>query len=174
MEDLKEYVKSAIEDWVRNILIKGILSTAHANRFILNAPLSAQPVKDKLTRRTGRLLSSLGPRGTEESIRVLRWDGDVLNFEWGTRVVYAMIHEKGGVIPVTQKSRNFFWRQFYITGDEKWRYMAISRKSAFQMPPRPFFGVAIEESNERIKNSLKNLLSKILEQISKNLKQFNE
>jgi phage gpG-like protein len=46
---------------------------------------------------------------------------------------YAMIQQKGGSTHpnVTTRSRKFFWMMFYATGDEKWKWMALSKKNKF-------------------------------------------
>lgn len=57
---------------------------------------------------------------------------------------YAEIHNSGGVlnIPVTQRSRKFFWAMFKATGDEKWKWMALTKKESFtiKMDKRQFMG----------------------------------
>ena len=66
--------------------------------------------------------------------------------------VYAAIHEYGGVInvPVTQKSRGYFWWRYRVTGDEKWMFMALSKKDVFRVviPARPYLRPAIEEHHD--------------------------
>lgn len=65
--------------------------------------------------------------------------------------VYAAIHEYGGVIdvPVTQKSRGYFFWRYRVTGDEKWLFMAISKKDVFHIviPARPYLRPAIEKGH---------------------------
>lgn len=66
--------------------------------------------------------------------------------------VYAAIHEYGGTIdvPATQKSRGFFFWRYRVTGDEKWLFMAISKKDVFKVviPARPYLRPAIEEYSD--------------------------
>ena len=63
--------------------------------------------------------------------------------------VYAAIHEYGGTIdvPVTPKSRAYFFWRYSVTGDEKWLFMAISRKTVFKVviPARPYLRPAMAE-----------------------------
>ena len=68
----------------------------------------------------------------------------------GTEHKYAQIHNEGGTInatiPITAKSRKFFWYMFKKTGDTKWKAMALTKKTAFQtsftMPKRQFIGTS--------------------------------
>lgn len=57
---------------------------------------------------------------------------------------YAQIHNEGGVIsvPVTAKMKKFFWAMFYKTGKEKWKKMALSKKTEFKIKieQRQFMG----------------------------------
>ena len=50
-------------------------------------------------------------------------------------VIYARIHEFGGTTHpiVTKKSRGFFWHKFYETEDPKWKFMALTKKSKFNV-----------------------------------------
>ena len=63
--------------------------------------------------------------------------------------IYAAIHEYGGTInvPVTQKSRGYFFWRYRVTGDEKWLFMAISKKTVFKVviPARPYLRPAIDQ-----------------------------
>jgi phage gpG-like protein len=76
------------------------------------------------------------------SIRELRTSQSKV--EVGSSLDYAKIHNDGGVIrvPVTDRSRRFFWAQYYRTNDPRWRGMALSKKSAFmiRIPKRQFIG----------------------------------
>lgn len=64
-------------------------------------------------------------------------------------VIYGAIHEFGGRIPITRRSRGFFWAMFRKTGDLKWKYMALSRKSHFVMPARPYLRPALDTAKDR-------------------------
>lgn len=66
--------------------------------------------------------------------------------------VYAAIHEFGGVIdvPVTQKSRGYFFWRHKVTGDEKWLFMALSKKDIFKVvvPARPYLRPAADTEHD--------------------------
>lgn len=57
---------------------------------------------------------------------------------------YAAIHNEGGVlnIPITPRARKFFWAMWYATNNEKWKWMAITKKEriTFKMDKRQFMG----------------------------------
>ena len=111
----------------------------------------------QLTHRTGRLGRSLtggfsfnefasGNRGDREGIRKIRRINNAVVGEYGTKVPYANIHEYGGKIRITEASRRFFWYMFYETGIPAWKNMALTRKSHFVVPARPFFRPAVAKA----------------------------
>lgn len=63
---------------------------------------------------------------------------------FGTHVPYAKIHNEGGTlsIPITEKSRKFFWFMFKSTGQVHWKWMALTKKDRMivKMPKRQFIG----------------------------------
>jgi phage gpG-like protein len=62
--------------------------------------------------------------------------------EAGRGLPYAFIHQFGGTTKptITEASRGFFWKKFFETKDEKWKWMALSKKSKFtvKIPARPY------------------------------------
>ena len=64
--------------------------------------------------------------------------------EGGSDLDYAAIHNKGGrlKVKVTEKSRRFFWAMHYKTGDEMWKWMALTKKTymTITIPKRQFIG----------------------------------
>lgn len=67
-----------------------------------------------------------------------------LKIIFGTHVPYAKIHNEGGTlnIPITPKSRKFFWYMYQKTGLNKWKWMALTKKErlSITMPKRQFIG----------------------------------
>jgi hypothetical protein len=61
---------------------------------------------------------------------------------------YSNIHQEGGTIPartiqITDKMRKFFWFMWGLTSDDKYKAMALTRKTEFhipavKMPQRPY------------------------------------
>ncbi|WP_435135742.1 hypothetical protein [Formosa sp. A9] len=87
----------------------------------------------QLLRVTNYLFNSIGV--TESNPDRVVWEADA---------PYAQIHNEGGVlnIPITTRSRKYFWFMFYATGDEKWKGMALTKKQRFtvHMEKRQFMG----------------------------------
>lgn len=73
------------------------------------------------------------------------------------KVTYASIHNQGGYISVTPKSRRFFWYMYKKTGEEMWKYMALSKKTKFKMPQRQFIGESETLNKELVKTVQKRL-----------------
>lgn len=61
---------------------------------------------------------------------------------------YAQVHNEGGRIEqsivITPQMRKFFWARFYETKDEKWKGLALTKKSkidrTIEVPQRQFMG----------------------------------
>jgi len=57
---------------------------------------------------------------------------------------YSNLHNEGGVINIriTPKSRKFFWVMFRKTGVAQWKFMALTKKTSFQIkiPKRQHIG----------------------------------
>lgn len=77
-----------------------------------------------------------------ESVKLLSGSKNQLVF--GSYALYAEIHNEGGIITfkITAKSRKYFWYMFKKTQDEKWKAMALTKKTVirFKMPKRQFIG----------------------------------
>lgn len=65
----------------------------------------------------------------------------------------ATVHQEGSThaVPVTEKSRGFFWMMFYRTGDEMWKWMALTKRMVFiiRIPGRKYV-MFQEEDFEKI------------------------
>lgn len=88
----------------------------------------------------GAILTSTGH--LRDSIEVAEKTGNSITI--GTYAPYAKIHNEGGTIniPITKKSRKYFWAMYKLTNDEKWKYMALSKKNhiVLKFPKRQFIG----------------------------------
>lgn len=74
---------------------------------------------------------------------------------------YAEIHNNGGTlnIPVTKRSRKYFWAMFHATGKAKWKWMALTKKERFtiKMDKRQFMGDSPsfdKQWNDHVKNEI--------------------
>ncbi len=61
---------------------------------------------------------------------------------WAEAGARKTIHQTGGIfpIPITDKSRGFFWSVWYRTGEEMWKWMALTKSTVFmvKMPKRQY------------------------------------
>ena len=71
---------------------------------------------------------------------------------------YGQIHNEGGTVhpKVTPKMRKFAWFKFKQTGDENWKWLALTKKSVLtiNIPKRQFLGTS-PELTRRIVNFFK-------------------
>lgn len=63
---------------------------------------------------------------------------------YGSDAEYADIHNNGGTvkIPITPKSRKYFWLMFKVTGNGMWKALALTKKQliTITIPKRQFIG----------------------------------
>lgn len=57
-----------------------------------------------------------------------------------SNIKYAKIHNEGGKIEITPKMRRLFWAKFSETGDERYKWMALTKKKHIEIPQRQFIG----------------------------------
>lgn len=74
---------------------------------------------------------------------------------------YSKLQNDGGSIPVTSQMRKFFWAMYKESKDEFWKGMALTKKSHFQIKPRPFL-YDTPELAKRLDNHFIPLLKQIL------------
>lgn len=53
---------------------------------------------------------------------------------------YSEIHNEGGMIYITEQMRKYFWAMFSKTGDDKWKWLALTKLTNFTIPKRQFMG----------------------------------
>lgn len=77
-----------------------------------------------------------------DSTQVLERSPEQIVF--GNTAPYAYIHNYGGMISirVTARSRKFFWYMYKATGQDKWKFMALTKKErlSVKIPQRQFIG----------------------------------
>lgn len=112
----------------------------------------------------GAILTNSGH--LRESIEVAEKTNNSISI--GTYAPYAKIHNEGGTIniPITKKSRKYFWGMYRETGNTKWKYMALAKKNhiVLKFPKRQFIGhsatlmkILDEELKQHIQTSFKNI-----------------
>lgn len=119
-----------------------------------------------VTSRLARSLTGALFNRKNESIRkfkVLKGIGTLIK---GSKVPHASINEFGGIhsVIITPKMRSFFWFMHAETGEEKFKAMALTKKTKFtiKIPARPYLGPAGESSEEDIFDFAGKTLANIL------------
>lgn len=101
-----------------------------------------------------------------ESIQI--FDSNEKKIVFGSDAEYGSIHNEGGSvrIPITQKSRNYFWYMFKLTNNSKWKGLALTKKTAItiNIPKRQFMGESITLMND-LDDWLKNRINVIFKQL---------
>ena len=108
-----------------------------------------RPVPLKITSRSGSLMQAvLGGIGGIRQVDFTN-DGVVMTYGIGApQRSYAVLLHEGGIRPVTEAMRRYFWAKFYTTpkgGEENRMWSALRFKSQIKYEPRPFLENAINE-----------------------------
>lgn len=78
------------------------------------------------------------------SVKVTQADLKRVVVNAGQGIPYAALHNEGGFISVTltERMRRYFWYMYKKTGEEKYKWMAISKKDRLSMriPKRQYIG----------------------------------
>ncbi|MCH4824284.1 phage virion morphogenesis protein [Gramella lutea] len=89
--------------------------------------------------------------GLRDSVKVTHSSQEKV--ELSATAKHAQIHNEGGTIniPVTKKMRKYFWYMYKSTKQAKWKGMALTKKSHFnvKIPKRQFMGES-KQFNEHI------------------------
>ena len=92
-----------------------------------------------------------------------------VNISFGEGLNYAAIHNEGGTITVkvSAKMKRFFWYMYKKTEDEKWKWMALTKKETLtiKIPKRQFIG-----ESETLMNELDKMFIDRIKQYFKTLK----
>lgn len=87
---------------------------------------------------------------------------------FGSDAEHAAIHNEGGTvkIPITTKSRKYFWVMFKVTGNGMWKALALTKKQSITItiPKRQFLGESATFMGQ--------LNNWIIEEIQKRFKQL--
>jgi len=88
---------------------------------------------------------------------------------FGEGLNYAAIHNEGGTITVkvSAKMKRYFWYMYKKTEDEKWKWMALTKKETLtiKIPKRQFIG-----ESETLMNELDKMFIDRIKQYFKTLK----
>ena len=126
---------------------------------------------DRLRVQSGRLARAVKGGIDRESTVEVNFDGSQLSYRRRIDVPYAAIHEFGGTVRVrvTDKMRRFFWFRFKQTRDDKYKWMALSRRQVFtiRIPARPYIAPAIERETPNIVALAESLMGDFVEKTLK-------
>ncbi len=93
----------------------------------------------------GSLMVGKQSGALRRSIRVVR--SSQTEVVIGTDMKYAQIHNEGGKVPITAKSRKFFWAKHLEAKEQNnvrmaryWLGLATTKKQFFKIPKRQFLG----------------------------------
>lgn len=77
---------------------------------------------------------------------------------------YAQLHNEGGVLTVriTKRMRKYFWFMYHKTEDERWKWMAFTKKERFRIkiPQRKFLGhsdTLLQQLQDDLQHDIQNL-----------------
>ena len=92
-----------------------------------------------------------------------------VTISFGEGLNYAAIHNEGGTITVkvSAKMKRFFWYMYKKTQNEKWKWMALTKKETLtiKIPKRQFIG-----ESETLMNELDKMFIDRIKQYFKTLK----
>ncbi len=118
---------------------------------------------DVLRKKSGGLLASFSDKDPD-SLTKIDFSGGKLNFNFGSKKVYAEIQEKGGFIKGSNKMEGFFWAKYYETKKEDYRIIALSvkKKGGVNIKGRNYFSNGVKEFEA-------NVFPKFISRAAKNL-----
>lgn len=96
---------------------------------------------------------------------IVRASGNGINIS--SNKAYAALQQFGGTItptiPITPKVRKYFWARWYESKDDKWKGLALTKKTSLtptiKVPARPYI-VMQSEDTERIKGVIAKHITK--------------
>lgn len=114
--------------------------------------------------RSGDLYRSL-QTGDVNNITNINYRPDGIAIEYGTKIPYGEVHEKGMFIESKGKMHKYFFAKYYETLNENYKFVAFSvlRNGGVNIPKRPFFSTGLKDfENEGLPEIMKNMLNKLL------------
>ena len=157
LQDLPRYVEVTAKDF--------FVDSFHKQGFT-NESFEAWEKRNQPDYRAGgAILTATG--ALRNSIHTI--EANTNNVTIGTYAAYAKIHNEGGIItlPVTKKMKKYFWYMYKKTEDEKWKWMALTKKETLtiKIPKRQFIG-----ESETLMNKLDKMFIDRIKQYFNSLK----
>lgn len=128
-----------------------------------NRPFAKNTTKN-IFDKTGTLYRSFNRRDVN-NITNISYKKDGVNIEYGSKVIYASIHETGKFIKSKGNMHKYFFAKYKQTNNESYKWVALSvlKKGGVNIPKRPYFEPALKDfENEGLPLILENLLNKII------------
>lgn len=148
--DFNKLAKDALEGLPKEVAEKArafFLTSFIKEGFTDNNFIAWPKRRDELTHKM--LSQSLKLR---ESVQIKEANFNRIVISAGENIPYAEIHNNGGTIlvPVTKKMRKYFWMMFKKTNDEKYKWMALTKKEqmTINIPKRQFIGESFALENK--------------------------
>lgn len=93
---------------------------------------------------TGNLYRSFHPMD-KHSLSKVEVSANEVTAYIGSDLPYSMIQEEGGNIPVTLKSKKYFWYMYYLSKGKNpyWKYLALKKLGTMKIKARHYFTKAL-------------------------------
>lgn len=82
--------------------------------------------------------------------------GDTIQAIYGSKLVYAMIQEKGGRIKVTSKMASFAWYKYRETNEPMWRAIALRVNRRIMIPSHFYFKNTYDKNRHKMSSLIMN------------------
>ncbi|MCO5253619.1 MAG: phage virion morphogenesis protein [Bacteroidetes bacterium] len=134
---MAESTRKQIPPDIGQIALSHFKESFHKGGFTASSFVAWSPRKHDtgypILRKTNALMESL--KVAEETMQRIKIE---------TTLPYAAIHNNGGKfsVRVTPKMRKYFWAMYKATGQERWKFMALTKKKRLpiRIPERKFIG----------------------------------
>lgn len=148
-----------LQDIKYNSIIKGAVQRASYRMIIFltermgkdsgsayDYNVSAPSNSSKLNIMTGNLLRSFQPRN-RQNISTVEYSNGVANWLFGSKLVYASVHEKGGFIQSKGKMHKYFWAKYYESKNPYFKNLAlgVKKRGGINIKARPYFAEAFKD-----------------------------
>jgi phage gpG-like protein len=139
-----------VSEIVRNSIDRNFSSGGRYGDGAFGGGNEAWTFSNRAMRDSSNPLSSTGKllKQTLASVKV-SYGAQGLQITAGSNLVYARIHQLGGKIPITAKSRGFFLYQMNNNKKNRGKWAALfaatQNKSEFNMPARPY--IVLQDSD---------------------------
>jgi len=118
----------AVNFFKRNFELQGFVDNGLNKWKTLSNPADRSR---KILRKRGNL---------KNAIRKIKAERNKVVVGVGADIKYAALQNDGGKITITPKMRRYFWAMYKQTKNEYYKGLALTSKTHFEIPARPFIG----------------------------------